>query len=103
MVAQVDSAEVMMVVALGKVHMQEGMIAQVQDRNGVNDMNGLALSILVAKTERVFHTDIDSHADNVESDQCQDRNMSVHYNQKNVVEDQEPYLHLPEASFFMLP
>ena len=29
--------------------------------------------------------------------------MSVHYNQKNVVEVQEPYLHLPEANLFMLP
>ena len=100
MVVQANSAEVMMIEALGKVHMQVGMIAQVTDRNGVN---GLALSILVAKIERVFHVDIGSHATNAKSDQYWDRNMNVHYNQKNVVEVQEPYLHVPEASFFALP
>ena len=52
MVVQADSAEVMTVEALGKVHMQVGMTAQVMDKNG------LALSILVAKIERIFHIDI---------------------------------------------
>jgi len=40
----------------------------VHDRDYVNDVNGLALSILVAKIGRVVHTDIGSHATNVESD-----------------------------------
>jgi len=42
----------------------------VHDRNYVNDVNGLALSILVVKIGRVVHIDIDSLAANVESDQC---------------------------------
>ena len=44
------------------------MIAQMHDRNYVNDMNGLALSILVANIGRVVHIDIDSPTNNVESD-----------------------------------
>lgn len=100
MVAYVDLVEVMMVEALGKVHMQEDMIAQVHDRNYVND---LALSILVSTIGRVVHIDIDFHVASAESDQCQGRNTSVHYNQKNVVEVQEQYLHLHEANSFVLP
>ena len=65
MVALDDSTEEMIVVALGKVHMQEDMSAQVQDRNGVN---GLGLSFLIAKIGRVVNNDISSHASNVESD-----------------------------------
>jgi len=36
--------------------------------NGVNDVNGLSLSILGAKIGRVIYNDIGSHAANVESD-----------------------------------
>jgi len=46
------------------------MIASVLDRNYVNDVTGLALSILVAKIRRVVHIDIDSHVVNAESDHC---------------------------------
>ena len=41
-----------------------------KDRNGVNDVNGMALSILVAKIGRTIHIDIDSHVANAQSDQC---------------------------------
>ena len=51
-----------------------------------NDVNSLALSTFVSKIGRVVHTNIGSLVANFESDQCYDRNMSVHYNQKNVVE-----------------
>lgn len=62
------------------------MIAQVHDMNYVNDVNGLALPILFSKIGRVVHIDIDSHVANAESDQCEDRNMSVHYNEKKCCE-----------------
>ena len=39
-----------------------------QDRKDVNGVNDLALSILIDKIRRVVHTDIGSHAANVESD-----------------------------------
>ena len=100
MVALADLAREMMVAALGKVHMQVDMIAQVQD---MNDVNGLDLSNLVSKIGKDVHTESGSHATMIESDQCYDRNMVVHYNQKNVEEVQEPYLHLPEANFSTLP
>ena len=89
-----------MVVTWDKVYMQQDMIAQVQDRNSEND---LIPSILISKVEEVVHIESDSHAAKVESDLHYDRNMVMHYNHKNVVEVQEPYLHLPEANFFMLP
>ena len=68
----------------------------------MNDMNGLPLSILVAKVERTVHDENDSCAANVESDYYYyNRNMEVHYSHKNMVH--EPYLHIPMSSFFVLP
>jgi len=65
-------------------------------------MNGLALSILVAKVERTVHDENGFCASNVESDYYYyNWNMDGHYNNKNVV--QEQYLHLPVASSFVLP
>jgi len=46
------------------------MVASMHDKNYVNDVNGLALSILVVKIGGVVHIDIDSHVANAESDQC---------------------------------
>ena len=49
-------------------------------------MNGLTLSILLAKFERTIHDESHSHATNVESDYYYySRNMEVHYSHKNVV------------------
>jgi len=59
----------------------------VQDKTNVN---GLTISILVSKIDWVAHTDSGSHAAKVESDECHNRNMDVHYDQKNVVKIQEP-------------
>lgn len=88
-----------MVVTYGVVHMKEDMIESEQDRN---DMNGLALSILVAKVESTLHGENCFRVANVESDYYYYYyNMEVHYNHRNVV--QEPYLHLPVACSFMLP
>ena len=86
MVAIIDFVEVereTMVVTYGVVHRKEDMMASEQDRNGIN---GLALSILVAKVERTIHDENDSHVANVESDYYYYyRNMEVHYSHKNVV------------------
>lgn len=68
MVEMIDFAEVereKMVVTYGVVHRKEDMMAFERDGNG---MNGLSLSMLVAKVERIVHDQSDSHAANVESD-----------------------------------
>lgn len=68
MVAMINFAEVereIMVVTYGVVHRKEDMIASEQDRN---DMNGLALFILVSKFERIVHDENYSRGTNVESD-----------------------------------
>ena len=49
-------------------------------------MTVLTLSILFSKIEAVGHTDNGCHATKVESFECYNRNMNVHYDQKNVVE-----------------
>lgn len=71
-----------------------------QYRNSEND---LTPSIRVSKVEEIVHIENDSHGAKVESDLHYDRNMAMHYNLKNVMEVQEPYLYLPEENFFMLP
>ena len=85
-------------VEANKVYVQMDMTAWVAGRSMEN---GLVLSNLVAMVEKVFHADIGSHTSTV--DQCQDKNMHVNYNQNSVEKIQEPYLHLSEANFFLLP
>ena len=84
--------------ALDKVHVQMDMVAQVASRNMEND---LGLSNPVAMVGKVAHANIDFHT--ATADESQDTNMHVDYNQNSVEEIQEPYLHLPEANFFLLP
>ena len=67
------------------------------------DVTRLTLSILVVRIGGVSHTNNGSHATKFESDECYNRNMDVHYDQKNVVKIEEPYLHLPYANFSMFP
>lgn len=104
MVAMIDSTKVErenMVVTYGVVHKKEDMMASEHNRN---DMNGLALSILVTKIEKNVHDGNGSHDANVEYYYYYYyyyKNMEMHYSHKNVVE--EPYLHLPKANSFVLP
>ena len=67
-----------------------------------NNESVVVPSILVAKEEEIAHIENDAHATKLEGKLYFDRNIVVHYNQKNMVHVQESHLYLPEAMIFML-
>ena len=73
--------------ALNKVYEQMDMTAYMAGRSMENE---LALSNLVSTVEKVAHADIDSHT--TTTDESQDKNMHVNYNQNSVEKIQKPYL-----------